>query len=88
MELTAEEFFRNKIRESYQVLQSFSLSQMDYLNAEQAMRWAHEFAQKYKEKADKWDKLESKIDAFYEYEDNEGDLCDIGEVAAMAFGYL
>jgi hypothetical protein len=44
--------------------------------------------QKYKVKADKWDALESKIDAFYEDEDGEGDLFDIGEVAAMEFGYL
>lgn len=50
---------------------------------------------KYKIKADKWDALEKKIDAFYttnedgdELEDEGGDLGDIGEAAARAFGYL
>lgn len=46
-------------------------------------------------KAKKWDALDDKISKFYfndegeEIEDSEGgDLCDIGEVAARAFGYL
>lgn len=46
-------------------------------------------------KAAKWDALHEKIHRFYfdendnELADNEGgDLIDIGEVAAMAFGYL
>lgn len=39
-------------------------------------------------KAKKWDALDKKISMFYENEDSEGDLCDIGEVAASAFGYL
>lgn len=46
-----------------------------------------------KTKADKWDSLDDQISKFYlDDEDNEeefeGDLCDIGEIAAMAFGYL
>jgi hypothetical protein len=50
-----------------------------------------------KRKAEKWDNLGKEIDKFYvnvhgEYdEDNserEGDLGDIGEVAAMAYGWL
>ncbi|MCT3835909.1 hypothetical protein HZQ12_17650 [Elizabethkingia anophelis] len=45
--ITAEEFFRKKIRENYQIPASFSLYQMDYLNAEQAMRWAKEYADYY-----------------------------------------
>ena len=51
--------------------------------------------EEYKEKAKKWDKLDEKIGKFYfdevgdELPDDEGgDLCQIGEVAAMAFGYL
>lgn len=48
-------------------------------------------------KSKKWDELENKISEFYcdeqgEYsEDNpkrQGDLCDIGEVASSAFGWL
>jgi len=48
-----------------------------------------------KRKADKWDALEKQIAGFYfdkygnELDDEEGgDLCDIGEAAAMAFNYL
>lgn len=46
---------------------------------------------KYKIKADKWDALDEKIGKFYpddEADEAGGDLCDIGEAAAMAFGYL
>lgn len=41
-------------------------------------------------KADKWDELDKKIAKFYPEDESEdpGDLCDIGEVAAVAFGYL
>lgn len=41
----------------------------------------------WREKAMKWDALEEKISKFYE-EDAEGDLTDIGEVAASAFGFM
>lgn len=45
----------------------------------------------WKKKSKKWDALGKKIAKFYP-EDSEGyeggDLCDIGEVAAMAFGWL
>ncbi len=50
-----------------------------------------------KSKAEKWDKLENEISEFYTDADGEyseenpkrqGDLCDIGELAAMAFGWL
>ena len=54
--------------------------------------------QEWKKKADKWDALEEEISAVYgyiennewiEYENGEGgDLCDIGEKAARAFGFL
>lgn len=42
-------------------------------------------------KADQWDKLDEKIGKFYESDTGdieEGDLGDIGELAASAFGYL
>jgi hypothetical protein len=48
-------------------------------------------------KAAKWDALEKKISKYYcdatgEYNEHEpelkGDLCSIGEVACMAFGWL
>jgi len=37
-----------------------------------------------------WEKLDAEIGAFYEdkEEGEDSDLCDIGEVAATAFGYL
>jgi hypothetical protein len=38
-------------------------------------------------KAERWDALESKIGKFYE-DDSDADLGDIGEAAAVAFGYL
>ena len=42
--MTAEEFFRNKIKEETQLKEPITLSQI-ILNAEQTMRWAHEFSQ-------------------------------------------
>jgi len=56
----------------------------------------------FKEKSDKWDALDEEIGKFYEendvdldlpgseYEDDEGEfnLIDIGEITAIAFGYL
>lgn len=39
-------------------------------------------------KADQWDKLDQEISEFYKDDDEANDLCDIGEVAAIAFGYL
>ena len=47
----------------------------------------------WKSKAEKWDALEDKIASFYVDENGDeledgGDLCDIGEVAAAAFGFL
>ena len=48
-----------------------------------------------KAKAEKWDALGKKIDKYYPYDEetgedleSDGDLCDIGLDAAMAFGYL
>jgi hypothetical protein len=46
---------------------------------------------KWKEKAEKWDKLDKEIGEMYERMDNEdeGDgLISVGEAAAYAFGYL
>ena len=51
--------------------------------------------EQWKSKAEKWDALDKKISSYYvdengdELEGNEGgDLIDIGEAAAIAFGYL
>jgi len=45
---------------------------------------------KLKRKAQKWDELSKKIEKFYPEDESEvvGDLCDIGEVAVSAFGFL
>lgn len=60
-----------------------------------ANRRSHE--NPWKTKADKWDKLSQEIGEYYETEGKDGeeiapkrkgDLCDIGEVAARAFGYM
>lgn len=61
--------------------------------------YTEEQIQVWKSKAEKWDELEQKISAFYgnenedgdweELDDDEGgDLYDIGEIAASAFGFL
>ena len=44
-------------------------------------------------KAEKWDELEAKIANFYNQENDsldeeEGSLLDIGEISALAFGFL
>lgn len=51
--------------------------------------------QEWKTKAEKWDALEEKISKFYFDEEGDelpddagGDLVDIGEAAARAFGYM
>ena len=53
---------------------------------------------KYKKKSEKWDKLGKEIEKYYEsddedndddeYDREEGNLLDIGEAAASAYGYL
>lgn len=62
------------------------------------MDYTQEQIQEFKNKAEKWDKLETEISKCYcnvdgEYdEDNpeieDADLCTIGEIAASAFGWL
>jgi hypothetical protein len=62
------------------------------------MDYTQEQIQEWKNKAEKWDKLEVEISKCYcnkdgEYdEDNpeyeDADLCTIGEMAASAFGWL
>lgn len=46
---------------------------------------------KSREKAKKWDALGNRIASYYPDEEGKqetGDLCDIGEAAAIAFGFL
>lgn len=54
--------------------------------------WIGEYSNQFKEKAEKWDKLDVKIGRFYkedeDYIQEDGNFLDIGEVAAIAFGYL
>jgi len=61
------------------------------------MNYTKEQIEGFKHKAEKWDKLEEQISKFYADEDGEysedepeqdGDLCDIGELAAIAFGFM
>lgn len=51
---------------------------------------SHEQIADWKRKAEKWDSLGDKISKFYPEENEEapGDLTDIGELAARAFGWL
>lgn len=81
--ITAEEFFRNKLIELRLNVAVITLAN-EIITAEQAMRWAHEFADKFKNKADKWDKLGDEIDKYYNKEnesteEEEGSLLDIGQ---------
>jgi hypothetical protein len=57
------------------------------------MDYTTEQIEQWKAKAEKWDALAARIEKYYVNEDGEeseegGDLCDIGEEAAMAFGWL
>lgn len=59
------------------------------------MEYTKKQIEEWKAKAKKWDDLRKRIDKFYvDADGNElsesdgGDLGDIGEVAAQAFGYL
>lgn len=62
------------------------------------MKYTEEQIEEFKRKADKWDALDEQIAACYgtenengEYEENEDediDLCTIGEFAAYAFGFI
>jgi hypothetical protein len=59
------------------------------------MNYTEEQIEEWKRKAERWDALDEKISKFYFTEDGEeimdgegGDLSDIGEAAATAFGYL
>jgi hypothetical protein len=75
--ITSEEFLKDKVREiDYEVPSPIEI-----------MAWLDEYANQYKVKADKWDELDEKIGRFYseddDNEDEEGNLCDIGEVAAL-----
>ena len=61
----------------------------DAVDAPSATTSIENLIEKYKIKSEKWDKLDEKIGKFYENDiDDEGNLIDIGEVAAIAFGYL
>lgn len=72
--------------------QNHTIAQNDLLGAvsqEQIADW--------KKKAEKWDALGKEIEKFYcnsdgdydeENPEEQGDLCTIGEVAAVAFGWL
>ena len=69
----------------------------DAVDAPSATTSIEKLIEKYKIKSEKWDKLDEKIGKFYENDiddeenedgEDEGNLIDIGEVAAIAFGYL
>jgi len=62
------------------------------------MQYTEQQINEWKTKAEKWDALEQRIAKYYpdeddykelnDTEDAEGDLCDIGEIAAIAFGFM
>ena len=69
----------------------------DAVDAPSATTSIEKLIEKYKIKSEKWDKLDEEIGKFYENDiddeenedgEDEGNLIDIGEVAAIAFGYL
>lgn len=59
-------------------------------NLQAYVNWLTDKVNKYKPKADKWDKLDEEISKYYPEDgsEEEGDLSYIGEAAAIAFGYL
>lgn len=79
---------RNRSSYTLNVLKSFKAQSEEMLEEEK----------RYITKANKWDKLDEEIGKYYENdidddeenedEENEGSLLDIGETAAIAFGYL
>jgi hypothetical protein len=74
---------RNRSSYTLNVLKSFKSQAEEMLEEEK----------KHITKAEKWDKLGDAIGKYYESEDEsteeeEGSLLDIGEEAAIAFGYL
>ena len=69
----------------------------DAVDAPSATTSIENLIEKYKIKSEKWDKLDEEIGKFYENDiddeenedgEDEGNLIDIGGVAAIAFGYL
>ena len=69
----------------------------DAVDAPSATTSIENLIEKFKIISEKWDKLDEKIGKFYENDiddeenedgEDEGNLIDIGEVAAIAFGYL
>jgi len=77
---------RNRSSYTLNVLKSFKTQAEEMLAEEK----------KYITKAEKWDKLDDAIGKYYENDEeeendddeSEGSLLDIGETAAIAFGYL
>lgn len=67
--ITAEEFFRQKLKEQCPFKEVITLSQ-ELITAEQAMRWAHEFSL-LKSKFHVQEALKAKVDAMNLYH-NEG----------------
>ena len=65
----------------------------DAVDAPSATTSIEKLILKYKVKAEKWDELEVKIANIYNQENDsldeeEGSLLDIGEISALAFGFL
>jgi uncharacterized protein with GYD domain len=84
---SAQVFFDTKInRDVIQISRSRTVSLMSQY-ADNATASLKEENERLRAKAERWDALESKIGKFYE-DDSDADLGDIGEAAAVAFGYL
>ena len=60
----------------------------DAVDAPSATTSIEKLISSYIAKANRWDELNEQIGEFYEDEDSEGDLCDIGEITASMLGYL
>ena len=86
--MTAQEF----------LIEKGILSMAEQRGVHLIQKWLDEYASQFKIKAEKWDKLDDEIGKYYENdtdddeenedEEFEGSLLDIGETAAIAFGYL
>lgn len=83
MNYTAQDFLNYKEKQ-----------QLTYTDDE-VIQLMEDYASEFKLKSDKWDALDEKIGKYYESEEDEsedddfeGSLLEIGEDAAIAFGYL
>lgn len=74
---------RKRIKKTKQTIGGFF-----ELSVQTSLTASPEHVQMWKTKAEKWDKLETQIEKYYGEDAPPEALCEIGETAAIAFGFL